>query len=286
MEQILYESELLALGKFSLAPSDPLWQELNVITRGPIAAFPYSKVVIRHVGRDPFLVTPNHVTFYNSGQRYRRKLHDTTHRCVFVRFAPTFLAVATGGRAELPFDHGPSAAEAFFAQHVVVRHLESEDEPDPLYVEETLSAALARVLDDAFRLHRLRRRTRRSTELAHRELSETAKALLTEHVTERRPLVFYARKLHTSEFHLARIFRNATGFSLHGYRKQLRLRLALDQLAAPDVDLTALAHSLGFASHSHFTDTFRQTFGVAPSTVRERGRRDRRELFRVAEAAL
>jgi AraC-like DNA-binding protein len=32
-------------------------------------------------------------------------------------------------------------------------------------------------------------------------------------------------------------------------------------------NLTALALELGFASHSHFTDTFRRAFGVAPSAV-------------------
>jgi AraC family transcriptional regulator len=287
MEQILYESELFTLGKYSLPPTDPLWHELNVISRGPIAAFPHSNVVISHVGREPVLVTPNHVAFYNGGERYRRRLHDTTHRCVFVRFAPSLVAESTGGRTELPFQYGPSAADAYYAQHVVVRYLEAETEPDPLYVEETLSHALARVIDDALSLHRIRRRPRASTELAHHELTEAAKALLAEDATERRPLAFYARRLHTSEFHLARVFRSATGFSLHGYRRQLRLRLALDHLEARDVELSTLAHRLGFASHSHFTDTFRQVFGVSPSVARdELGRRGRRELRRVVGATL
>jgi AraC-like DNA-binding protein len=81
-------------------------------------------------------------------------------------------------------------------------------------------------------------------------------------------LEFFARTLHTSEFHLARVFRNGTGFSLFGYRRHLRLRVALDLLADPGVELTAVAHTLGFATHSHFTDSFRQTFGVTPSALR------------------
>jgi AraC-like DNA-binding protein len=79
-----------------------------------------------------------------------------------------------------------------------------------------------------------------------------------------------AGRLHTSEFHLARLFRAHTGFTLHGYRNQLRLRLALERIPAED-DLTALAHELGFSSHSHFTDAFRALFGAPPAEVRALG---------------
>jgi len=65
------------------------------------------------------------------------------------------------------------------------------------------------------------------------------------------------------------VFRRQTGFSLHQYRTQLRLRLALERLPESAGSLTSLAFELGFASHSHFTDTFRREFGVAPSAVRD-----------------
>jgi AraC-like DNA-binding protein len=74
--------------------------------------------------------------------------------------------------------------------------------------------------------------------------------------------------LHTSAFHLGRIFRAHTGFPLHAYRTQLRLRLALDRLAERPSDLAALALDLGFNSHSHFTDTFRAAFFITPSDAR------------------
>ena len=71
-----------------------------------------------------------------------------------------------------------------------------------------------------------------------------------------------------SVFHLARTFRRRTGFSLHAYRNQLRVRTALEHLASPGTDLVALALDLGFSSHSHFTETFRRGFGVTPSEAR------------------
>ena len=38
------------------------------------------------------------------------------------------------------------------------------------------------------------------------------------------------RSVHSSPFHLARVFRTRTGFTIHGYRNQLRLRSSLDPL--------------------------------------------------------
>jgi len=70
-------------------------------------------------------------------------------------------------------------------------------------------------------------------------------------------------------FHLARMFRSRTGFSLHAYRNQLRLRAALERLRDPGVDLIDIALDLGFSSHSHFTETFRRSFGKTPSAVRD-----------------
>ena len=70
-------------------------------------------------------------------------------------------------------------------------------------------------------------------------------------------------------FHLARVFKARTGFSLHAYRNQLRLRAALERLAEPGVDLIDIALDLGFSSHSHFTETFRRSFGKTPSAVRQ-----------------
>jgi len=55
---------------------------------------------------------------------------------------------------------------------------------------------------------------------------------------------------------------------LHAYRNQLRLRAALESLAERHADLTGIALDLGFSSHSHFTETFRRTFGRTPSSVR------------------
>lgn len=71
-----------------------------------------------------------------------------------------------------------------------------------------------------------------------------------------------------SPFHLARIFRKATGLSLAGYRTSLRIALSLERLAQGEHDLSALAQDLGFSHHSHFSAAFRQQVGVTPSVAR------------------
>ena len=73
-----------------------------------------------------------------------------------------------------------------------------------------------------------------------------------------------------SVFHLERVFKSRTGFSLYAYRNQLRLRAALERLGDGDVDLIDIALDLGFSSHSHFTEAFRRNFGKTPSAVRDR----------------
>ena len=65
------------------------------------------------------------------------------------------------------------------------------------------------------------------------------------------------------------MFRARTGFSLSGYVHGLRLRAAVDRLAAePGTDLSRLALELGYYSPSHFSDRFRAVFGRPPSALR------------------
>jgi AraC-like DNA-binding protein len=127
-----------------------------------------------------------------------------------------------------------------------------------------------RLLADAFKAGSTPRcaarpRTRRD----HAELAEAAKELLAARMAERLSLAALAAALHVSPFHLARVFRARTGFSLSGYVHGLRLRAAVERLAAePDTDLSRLAVELGYYSPSHFCDRFRATFGRPPSAVR------------------
>jgi AraC-like DNA-binding protein len=287
-ENLLYMGFLFALKEFRCRPGDDRWRCENTIGRWPLAAFPMTSVVIRHKGRDAVLANPNHVVFYRGGEGYRRALHDPRgDHCLVVGFEETtaanLLAAAGAGATEIPFALGPSAAQPYLRLRLAADAARAGD-ADALAIEEAVCEALSSAVSAGIALQRIRRRRRPATAAEHSRIVEEAKQFLTEHSDRRDSLTTIARRVHASEFHLARVFRGTTGYTLHAYRTHLRLRAALDRLPHRE-NLTALAAEVGFASHSHFTDAFRSVFGIAPSTVRaSAGRRELAELRRILEA--
>jgi AraC-like DNA-binding protein len=281
--RLLFQGRQIAIGEFHCAPDDPRWSEDNCADEGYFVAFPGTSVVIKQAGREAAVTTRNEVVLYNEGQCYRRGLVDPSgDHCVFLMVAPSLLAetsVALGSvqdeeRVAFSSHLVPVAASTFLLQRLIVRMLRSgETPPDDVRVEE----ALHRVVFDVARVgfapsRRERRPRRRRTLRAHALVVEETKALLARRLAEQLSLAQIAREMHVSPFHLGRIFRERTGFGVHEYRDQLRLRFALDRVLERDVTLSALAFELGYASHSHFTDSFRRVFGVPPSAVRPSAR--------------
>jgi AraC family transcriptional regulator len=272
---LLLETPLLKLGEFVCPPGDDAWRETNVIGDRPHVVFPRVPVVIQHDGAAPVLATPTHTMLYNADQAYRRELRNPAgDDCVFVELSEESLGQLAGDGVEL-FDgerlvasHAPAARETYFLQHLLVRHLRSPS-ADPLLAEEAAVAATIAAL----------RPPRVRSSRAHHELAEAAKAELA--ADSRLSLHQLARRLHASAFHLARVFRAETGFTVHGFRQSLRLRAALERLSEHSDDLTVLALELGFSSHSHFTERFRNEFGVPPSRIR-----DEREVRGLLQAAV
>ena len=72
-----------------------------------------------------------------------------------------------------------------------------------------------------------------------------------------------------SAYHLARVFREEVGMTVHRYVTRARLVLALERVMDGERDLAAVALESGFTSHSHFTARFRGLFGLAPSELRK-----------------
>lgn len=73
-----------------------------------------------------------------------------------------------------------------------------------------------------------------------------------------------------SVFHTCRVFRATTGHTIHGFRRELRLRHALARILDSRDSLTEIALATGFASQSHLTNLFRARFGVTPARARTR----------------
>ena len=109
--------------------------------------------------------------------------------------------------------------------------------------------------------------TRPATRPRGADLIDETKAVLLRRFGEPLSLDEIATAVGVSPFHLARLFRRHTGFSLHGYRTRIRLLHALDRIEEARGALTDHALDLGFSSHSHFTDAFRKAFGVPPGAL-------------------
>jgi AraC family transcriptional regulator len=106
---------------------------------------------------------------------------------------------------------------------------------------------------------------------ATRRLIRCTKEFLHANLSRPIRLLDIARAVGASPAYLTDVFRRLEGIPLHGYLNQLRLARALIELPNAS-DLTSLALSLGFSSHSHFSAVFGKAFGCTPSQFRRSAR--------------
>jgi AraC-like DNA-binding protein len=110
---------------------------------------------------------------------------------------------------------------------------------------------------------------RKNTEGSHRCLITDACEVL--HLTRGQvSLQQLSRQIGASPFHLSRVFRAITGFTVSQYRLRLRVHEVLDRLADGEDDLATLACAVGFSDHSHMTRTVVAQLGEVPSVLRHR----------------
>jgi AraC-like DNA-binding protein len=277
IDVVLYQAPLLRIGRWRCPATHPCFRDSGPVSE-TLFVFPRDSVTIQHEGAAPFVADANTVTYYNAGQPCRRsRLSAWGDRCEWFAFSPTIVAEslamhepAAKDRLDRPFrfSHGPADPDSYLRQRLVFEHVSREPVPDRLFVEETMCDVLTRVTGIAYgRLGVMARRRQGSTR-RDIDIAEAARDVIARNY--RRPLSLddIARSAGASVFHLARVFRERTSFSLHQYRNQLRLREALEPLRDTKTELSTLALDLGFSSHSHFTETFRRTFGRTPSSLR------------------
>ena len=273
----VFTSPLVRVGRWRCPANHPIFADSGP-TAEALFVFPRESVWITHEGRAPFVADANTVTYYNKGQIYtRQKLSARGDQCEWFAVAPEAIAETLAAhepeaidRADMPFrfTHGPSDPDSYLRQRMVFQHVSNEPNADRLFVEEAVLSILGEVTKLAYAKHGVptAARPRQRPDV---DLVESARDVIARNFKTNLSLSDIAREVGSSVFHLARIFKARTGFSLHAYRNQLRLRAALERLAERDLDLIDIALELGFSSHSHFTETFRRSFGKTPSAVRE-----------------
>lgn len=78
-----------------------------------------------------------------------------------------------------------------------------------------------------------------------------------------------AERCYITKYHLCRIFKEETGFTIGEYIIQLRLRRAAGLLKAGE-SVQRAGEAAGFRSNSHFIRTFGKVMGVSPGKYRRR----------------
>jgi len=275
VERVLAASPLVCAGQFRCAPDDPLFPG-----GGPCSSFcvvfPREVAWIQHEEGPRFVADPRLATLYNQGQVYRRwSIGRRPDRCDWLAFPAGVVREAVrvhsprdADDARRPFRFGsaPVAPNVYLAQRRLFDRLERGAIGDPADIEERSLALLETVVRSGYGV--------RQSAMAHRdpparvaEAVQHVRQLLARCPEARTSLSDLAAAAGLSPFHLCRSFRSATGSTISGYRTDLRVRASLERVAEGE-DLTSIALSLGFASHSHFTHAFGSVFGITPSAMR------------------
>lgn len=254
------ESLTVPGGASSSAP--PAWV-------GPLhqILFPSTTLSISVMSEAPFVAGPNHVALFNPGDQFKRQLlarerDESAFMTVGLRW---LLGSAPGclqdGEKGLRFTYRllPFSAKAYLIRSILFRYPSAEAVPDGHLVNQACSSILDELLGAA---------PPSSGSGTSRPLIDQAKTLLADPRGAEWTIDRIAKRLFVSPFHLARLFKAETSYTLHGYLTQLRLRRALDLLADRRLDVRNVGARVGFMTHSHFTESFRRAFGVTPSFVR------------------
>jgi AraC-like DNA-binding protein len=260
----LYRSPLVSMGTFWCAPDDVRWSLENFVGEVAHIVFPTTPVWIGTQGHELGLAGPNHAVFFNAGDVFRRRrFNGHGDRNDFIVVGQDTLDEWLH-EARFPGSLGKLPPRPYLTVRAIARVLARGG--DGLLVEEALLRLGHATVTGAFRPEQWAPRRRRRPP----PVVEDAKALLCARFTEHLTLEELGRAVNVSPFHLARSFRRHTGFTLHEYRVNLRLKAALERLAAGDEDVAVIARAVGFSSHSHLTATFHRAFGIPPSCVRKR----------------
>jgi AraC-like DNA-binding protein len=235
-------------------------------------------VFAKHDGpRQHFIANPSHAILLGTGQPYSISfVDDIGDESLVLDFAPALLAKMLTETVAMQDFSSPSLAShcllspaSVLNRELLWRHLR-QPVLDTLGVEEISVAVLTGSVQAACVDARLQDRAKHHLTMARRRQQvEAVKELISIDPSHEWTLTSLAQHANTSPFHLARVFREEVGVPVHRYVIRRRLGKALEAMQA-STDLTAIAQETGFASHSHFTSTFKSVFGLTPSQSRQR----------------
>jgi len=277
VDRTVFSARSVAIGTFRCPVRHPSFRDTGPIERH-IVVFPRTAVWIRHAGSRSFLADPSLATIYSAAQQYERfPASPEGDRCdwfaVSDALAREIVRVVDprAAQSDRPFrnEWASTSTRLYLRQRSLLRRAARGD-LEELEGEEAVIIVVEEVIAGAYRRIPSRTSARDATSTRHRELVDAARAELLRTVHVNHSLHDVAAAIGSSPYHLCRVFRACVGRTLAQYRLELRLRLALErfELAMAATNLSAVAHDLGFSSHSHFVRAMRRYAGATPSAVR------------------
>ena len=249
----------LTVGEFICPPGDHRWLDENDIGEGFHVVYPWTPVHIARRSMPALVATPNHAVLYPPRLRFhRRHLCGEGDHCLFVILSPELrdALIPRGDEPRLP--DPVLAPTLWLGQRLLAEYLRRPDH-DPVVAAAIVREVVGRTLAPA---------APPAPTTPAGSAVQRSQELMASGTERLLPLDRLARETHYSPFHLLRAFHACTGYTVHQYHLQLRLRRSVDLVLA-GVPLADVAFGLGFQGHSHFTSRFRRAFGWTPSGLRE-----------------
>ena len=271
VETLLFRSDLVKVGTFECAADDPCFRVSEPLDND-VFVLPRKPVWVRRDADEYQFVEPGAILMHRAGSRLeRRRAMSSGERTYWFGVHPDSFVDALR-RYDLSTEDmgGALIADLHFHHRLAVLLKQIEcDQLDRLAAEEEILSLFLGICERrADQVSKLKR-ARGATAERQRRLVGRARAFLDAHLAETVGLETVARDAGTSMYHLCRVFREQTGFTMHAYRTRQRLGHALDRLVSgSSANLTDLALDLGFSSHSHLSRTFQKQMGVSPSAIR------------------
>jgi AraC family transcriptional regulator len=204
---------------------------------------------LRHP-RGRVLSDPSRAVMFRVGEEYVTQHPDGGDECLCIK-TPLVSSLAS-------WQVVPIAVHAQVRLHQLAAQLHAGAPLDVLEVEEKLASALEG--EPARAPERLGARARAAAEEIAHEVALHFDCPL--------PLGALAARVRLSPFAACRLFPRATGFTIHQYQIELRLRHALALLLETRRSLADIALEAGFANQGHFGNHFRRRYGVTPGQAR------------------
>ncbi|MBE5876339.1 MAG: helix-turn-helix domain-containing protein [Lachnospiraceae bacterium] len=88
------------------------------------------------------------------------------------------------------------------------------------------------------------------------------------HIEDELTLEHLAGEFYISKYHIAHVFKEATGLSIHQYITKKRLALCKEALL-DNISITEVYQSFGFGDYSSFYRAFKKEFGISPKEYKK-----------------